>query len=148
MTIDSNEDYSTNHVYYHLSQQQLIIPSCCPRFLNWIGLKNLFKSRQSKPLVAGIRSKKINKYLSEIGYCSRRAADKLIEQGRVTINGEIPEIGTKISGEDQVCVNGKIVSHPKKKEMVYLAFNKPAGIVFHKLEVLRFDLLQNLYQKR
>jgi 23S rRNA pseudouridine2604 synthase len=72
---------------------------------------------------------RINKFLSEIGYCSRRAADKLIEQGRVTINGEAPAMGTKVSGEDQVCVNGKIVSYPKKKEMVYLAFNKPAGIV-------------------
>ena len=72
---------------------------------------------------------RINKYLSEIGYCSRRAADKLIEQGRVTINGEVPEMGTKISEEDQVRVNGKLVSQPKKKEMAYLAFNKPAGIV-------------------
>ena len=72
---------------------------------------------------------RINKYLSEIGYCSRRAADTLIEQGRVTINGEVPEIGTKVSGEDQVHVNGKLVSQPKKKKMVYLAFNKPIGIV-------------------
>jgi len=72
---------------------------------------------------------RINKYLSEIGYCSRRAADKLIEQGRVTINGEVPEMGTKISEEDEVRVNGKLVSQPKKKKMIYLAFNKPAGIV-------------------
>jgi len=72
---------------------------------------------------------RINKYLSEIGYCSRRAADKLIEQGRVTINGEIPEMGTKISEEDRVRINGKLVSRPRKKKMVYLAFNKPAGIV-------------------
>ena len=72
---------------------------------------------------------RINKYLSEIGYCSRRAADKLIEEGRVTINGEVPEMGTKVCGEDQVRVNGKLVSQPKKKKMVYLAFNKPAGIV-------------------
>ena len=72
---------------------------------------------------------RINKFLSEIGYCSRREADKLIEQGRVTINGEVPEMGTKISSEDQVCVNGKRVFHPKKKKMVYLAFNKPPGVV-------------------
>jgi len=72
---------------------------------------------------------RINKYLSEIGYCSRRAADKLIEQGRVTINGEVPEMGTKVSNEDEVRVNGKLVSKPKKKKMVYLAFNKPVGIV-------------------
>ena len=72
---------------------------------------------------------RINKFLSEIGYCSRRAADKLIEEGRVTINGEVPVMGTKVSGEDQVSVDGKTVSYPKKKKMVYLAFNKPVGIV-------------------
>jgi len=72
---------------------------------------------------------RINKYLSEIGYCSRRAADQLIEQGRVTINGEVPEMGTKISAQDEVRVNGKLVSKPKKKKMVYIAFNKPVGIV-------------------
>ncbi len=72
---------------------------------------------------------RINKYLSEIGYCSRRAADKLIEQGRVTINGKIPEMGTKILNEDEVRVNGKLVSQPKKKKMVYIAFNKPVGVV-------------------
>ena len=76
-----------------------------------------------------IKLTRINKFLSEIGYCSRRAADKLIEQGRITINGEVPEMGTKVSDEDEVRVNGKLVSKPKKKKMVYLAFNKPAGIV-------------------
>jgi len=72
---------------------------------------------------------RINKFLSEIGYCSRRAADKLIEQGRIKINGEVPEMGTKISAEDEVSVNGKLVHRAKKKKMVYIAFNKPVGIV-------------------
>lgn len=72
---------------------------------------------------------RINKFLSEIGYCSRRAADKLIERGRVKINGEVPLMGTKISDEDEVSVNGKVVHRPKKKKMVYIAFNKPIGIV-------------------
>ena len=76
-----------------------------------------------------IKLTRINKFLSEIGYCSRRAADKLIEQGRITINGEMSEMGTKVSDEDEVRVNGKLVSKPKKKKMVYLAFNKPVGIV-------------------
>lgn len=71
---------------------------------------------------------RINKYLSEVGYCSRRAADKLIEQRRVTINGKVPEMGTKISEGDEVHVDGKIISDPKDKP-VYLAFNKPIGIV-------------------
>ena len=72
---------------------------------------------------------RINKFLSEIGYCSRRAADKLIEQGRVKINGEVPLMGTKISEKDEVSVNGKIVHRAKKKKMVYIVFNKPRGIV-------------------
>lgn len=72
---------------------------------------------------------RINKFLSEIGFCSRRAADKLIEQGRVKINGEVPLLGTKITNEDEVSVNGKVVHRPKKKKMVYIAFNKPVGVV-------------------
>ena len=72
---------------------------------------------------------RINKFLSEIGYCSRRAADKLIEQGRVKINGEVPLMGTKISDKDEVSVNGKVIHRAKKKKMVYIVFNKPRGIV-------------------
>ena len=71
---------------------------------------------------------RINKYLSEVGYCSRREADKLIEQGRVTINGKVPEMGTKISEGDLVQVDGESISEPMEKP-VYLAFNKPVGIV-------------------
>ncbi len=71
---------------------------------------------------------RINKYLSEVGYCSRRAADKLINEGRVTINGKVPELGTKIMPDDEVKVNGKLISEPKDKP-VYIAFNKPIGIV-------------------
>ncbi|SIS89737.1 ribosomal large subunit pseudouridine synthase F [Zobellia uliginosa] len=71
---------------------------------------------------------RINKYLSEVGYCSRRAADKLIDQGRVTINGKVPEMGTKITQGDEVRVDGELISEPKEKP-VYLAFNKPIGIV-------------------
>ena len=70
---------------------------------------------------------RINKFLSETGFCSRREADKLIEQGRVTINGVVPEMGTKISSNDEVRVNGKLVRENRKKR-IYLAFNKPAGI--------------------
>ncbi|MEX0883316.1 MAG: pseudouridine synthase, partial [Cyclobacteriaceae bacterium] len=71
---------------------------------------------------------RINKYLSEVGHCSRRAADKLIESGRVTINGKVPEMGTKISSDDEVRVDGELISNPQDK-LVYIAFNKPAGIV-------------------
>ncbi len=75
-----------------------------------------------------LKQTRINKYLSEVGYCSRRAADKLIEQGRVTINGKVPEMGTKISEGDIVQVDGRSISESQEKP-VYLAFNKPIGIV-------------------
>ncbi len=71
---------------------------------------------------------RINKFLSESGYCSRRVADKLIEEGRVTINGKVPEMGTKITANDEIRVDGKLITPPKEKP-VYLAFNKPVGIV-------------------
>ena len=72
--------------------------------------------------------KRINKYLSEVGYCSRREADRLIDAGRVTVNGEVPEMGTKISEQDTVHVDGKLIKN-NKKSFTYLAFNKPIGIV-------------------
>ncbi len=72
---------------------------------------------------------RINKYLSEVGYCSRRVADRLIEEGKVTINGEIIEIGTKVEKGDQVAVEGKRVEKKAKQKKIYLAFNKPVGIV-------------------
>lgn len=71
---------------------------------------------------------RINKYLSEVGFCSRRAADKLIDQGRITINGKVPEMGTKVIEGDDVRVDGEPVSKSEEKP-VYLAFNKPVGIV-------------------
>ena len=70
---------------------------------------------------------RINKFLSETGFCSRREADRLIEQGRVTINGKVPEMGTKVAPGDEVRVNGVLVEEKKQKH-IYLAFNKPAGI--------------------
>jgi 23S rRNA pseudouridine2604 synthase len=74
-------------------------------------------------------STRVNKYLSEVGYCSRRAADKLIEEGRVTINGKVPEMGTKVVSGDEVRVDGELISPPSKEKFVYIAFNKPVGIV-------------------
>lgn len=72
--------------------------------------------------------KRLNKYLSEAGYCSRREADRLIDAGRVTINDTIPEMGTKVAPEDVVKVDGEIIGE-RKQDFVYLAFNKPVGIV-------------------
>lgn len=70
---------------------------------------------------------RINKFLSETGYCSRREADKLLEQGRITINGKTPELGTKVSVEDEIRVDGKLIRE-KTSKPVYLAFHKPVGI--------------------
>ena len=72
---------------------------------------------------------RINKFLSEVGYCSRREADRLIQQGKVTINGEIPEMGAKIEESDQVEVEGQKIEKSAKPKKKYLAFNKPVGIV-------------------
>lgn len=70
---------------------------------------------------------RINKFLSESGFCSRREADKLLEEGRITINGVVPELGTKVSNEDEVRVDGKLIRE-KRDKPIYLAFNKPVGI--------------------
>lgn len=71
---------------------------------------------------------RINKYLSEVGFCSRRAADQLLEQKRITINGKLPELGTKVYPNDEVRVDGELVGKPKKAH-TYIAFHKPVGIV-------------------
>ena len=71
---------------------------------------------------------RINKYLSEVGFCSRREADRMLEQGRITVNGAIPEMGTKVSEEDEILVDG-ISIRKQEEDHVYIALNKPVGIV-------------------
>ena len=73
-------------------------------------------------------SKRLNKYLSEVGYCSRRAADKLIEQERILVNGKLPAMGIKVRAGDVIKVDGEIIKK-QKKTATYIAFNKPIGIV-------------------
>ena len=70
---------------------------------------------------------RINKYLAEAGICSRREADRLVESGKVMINGCVAENGSKVMAHDEVIVDGRKIEGPDKK--VYLAFYKPAGIV-------------------
>ncbi|MCP2044835.1 23S rRNA pseudouridine(2604) synthase RluF [Pontibacter sp. HSC-36F09] len=72
----------------------------------------------------GIR---LNKFISDAGICSRREADKLIEQGRVLVNGKLPEVGARIKGKDKIQVDGKTLQW-NQVAPVYLALNKPAGI--------------------
>ena len=70
---------------------------------------------------------RINKYLSEAGICSRREADRMIEEGRITVNGKKAESGQKVSLEDEICADNIPVHKNEKK--VLLLFNKPRGIV-------------------
>ena len=65
---------------------------------------------------------RINKYLSEVGYCSRRVADSLIKEGKVTINGEIPEMGTKVEEGDQVEVEGQRIEKSTKEKKNIFSF--------------------------
>ena len=74
------------------------------------------------------KNTRLNKFFSEIGYCSRRSADKLIEQGRVLINGQTAIIGQKINKSDSIEVDGKQIDQKINKN-IYIAFNKPKGIV-------------------
>ena len=71
--------------------------------------------------------KRINKYLSEVGFCSRRKADDYISDGRVYINGKPALLGSKVNKEDEISVDGEIIQNKDKKK-VYIAFNKPVGI--------------------
>ena len=72
---------------------------------------------------------RINKYLSEIGFCSRRKADLLIEQERIKVNGIYAVMGQKVTGQEEIMVNNKIIKKLENKKHIYIAFNKPAGIV-------------------
>lgn len=73
-----------------------------------------------------METKRLNKAISETGYCSRRAADKLIEEGKVKVNGKPVELGLKVTSKDTISISGKIIT--KEVENVYLVFNKPIGI--------------------
>jgi len=78
---------------------------------------------------------RINKYLSEEAICSRREADKLVEAGKVLINGKRPELGAKVSIGDELSIKRKgledlfLIVNEKKKRKIYLAFNKPKGVI-------------------
>jgi 23S rRNA pseudouridine2604 synthase len=74
--------------------------------------------------------KRLNKFISDSGHCSRREADKLIEQNRVKINGQVPELGTKVQPGDEVFVDGKRINKiaENKSDRIYIAYNKPTGI--------------------
>jgi len=71
---------------------------------------------------------RINKFLSEVGYCSRRQADALIEQGRVYVNRKPAKMGMKVCEDDMIEVDGEKINQSKKKK-IFIALNKPRGVV-------------------
>jgi len=73
-------------------------------------------------------SKRLNKYISESGICSRREADRFIEQGNVFINGKRAQVGDQVSPGDLVKVNGQTIEPQDAEDFVFIALNKPVGI--------------------
>ena len=74
-------------------------------------------------------STRLNKYISESGICSRREADRFIEQGNVFINGKRAAIGAQVSAGDTVKVNGQLIEAQEEEDLIFIALNKPVGIV-------------------
>lgn len=71
---------------------------------------------------------RINKYLSAKGVCSRREADRLLEAGRITVDGTIAECGQQVDDNNIICIDGSKISNDKPEDIL-IAFNKPVGIV-------------------
>jgi 23S rRNA pseudouridine2604 synthase len=86
------------------------------------------KANIKNPIIHHEKSEeiRINKFISEKGICSRREADKLIEAGRVIINGAKAETGSKVKADDEVKLDGKLLT--EREQLVYIALNKPVGI--------------------
>ena len=74
-----------------------------------------------------METKRLNKAISETGYCSRREADRLIDTGKVKVNGTVAGLGVQVTEADKIEVDGKLIT--KEVENIYLAFNKPVGII-------------------
>jgi 23S rRNA pseudouridine2604 synthase len=72
---------------------------------------------------------RLNKFISESGICSRREADRFIEQGQVTLNGRTAVVGDKVGTGDEVKVNGRLIAAQNKEKFVFIALNKPVGVV-------------------
>lgn len=94
--------------------------------------------------------KRLNKYISESGFCSRREADKLIEGNRVTINGKLPELGTKVAPGDEVLVDGRRIkaSADNKSDRVYIAYNKPIGITCTTEHKVKGNIIDDIRHKQ
>jgi len=72
---------------------------------------------------------RLNKFISDSGICSRREADKLIEQGHIVVNGKRAKLGDQVSIKDKVTMNGNLIAAKTGEDFAFLAFNKPVGII-------------------
>lgn len=77
--------------------------------------------------MAQLEPMRLNKYLSDSGVCSRREADRLVEQGKITVDGELAQLGQKVTATQTILINGKPIK--RQEERVLIAFHKPRGIV-------------------
>lgn len=96
-------------------------------------------------------STSLNKFISDTGYCSRREADRLIDQGRVLLNDEIAVRGNRYTPGDSVVVDGSLITtaKPKKEKRIYIAFNKPVGITCTTDENIAGNIISYInYKKR
>ena len=77
---------------------------------------------------------RVNKFLSEIGYCSRREADKLIEQNKLKVNGVVPQMGTKVSENDEITVDGIQINKPIRKQKIYITLTSQEGSLHNRYQ--------------
>ena len=82
---------------------------------------------------------RLNKFISDSGYCSRREADTFINKGLVQVNGKVVGIGSKVSSKNKILVNGNLISHAEN--IVYIALNKPVGVVSSTEKGLRNNIV-------
>ncbi len=101
-------------------------------------------------VVNSSNEKRLNKFISESGFCSRREADKLIEENRVTINGKLPELGTKVAPGDEVLVDGKRIkaSADNKTDRIYIAYHKPIGITCTTERKVKGNIIDDIGHKK
>ena len=101
-------------------------------------------------MTTSIFPKRLNKYISDSGFCSRRSADKMIEDNRVTINDKVPELGTKVLAGDVVKVDGYDVApiSDDKSDRIYIAYNKPIGITCTTEKHVRGNIIDAIGHKK
>lgn len=101
-------------------------------------------------MTTSIFPKRLNKYISDSGFCSRRSADKMIEDNRVTINDKVPELGTKVLEGDVVKVDGFDVApiSDDKSDRIYIAYNKPIGITCTTENHVRGNIIDAIGHKK